>query len=91
MAKHGSKTKSLSTLESNPLPEMINFLPWKPTLVDINMLDGIREIIVNHVGSTSVITDKYIMCILHMLMEQKFVLLELIPNELGEFYLITRI
>lgn len=83
--------KSLSLLETNPLPEMINFLPWTPTLVDINMLDGIREIIVRNVGSTSVITDKFIMLILIMLKEKGFILLELIPQEIGEFYLITRI
>ncbi len=91
MTKPGSRTKSLSSLETNPLPEMINFLPWKPTLVDINMLDGIREIIVNHVGSTSVITDKFIMLILMMLMKEGYCLVELIPQEIGEFYLVTRI
>lgn len=83
--------KSLSSLETTPLPEIINYLPWEPKLVDINMLDGLREIIVNHVGTSSAITDKYIMLILMMLMKEGYCLVELIPQDIGEYYLVTRI
>lgn len=87
----GSMTKLESTPSNNPLPEIINSLPWEPRLVTIDVLDNIREILTKACGYSSVFTDKYIMLVLLMLQDNKFCVVQPIQNEIGDSYLITRI
>lgn len=76
----------------NPLSEIINIIPWITSVLDIELLDAIRSIIIKCNPGTFY-TDRYILLLLDQLMQGGYIYLHQINSKdvPGTTILITRI
>jgi hypothetical protein len=92
MTKPPLSTDGNKYSEFNPLPELVNFLPWEFTVISPEMLDSIKDII-SRVTKVVVHTNALIMPILVELARNGYVEIKEIPLEgiSGNLLIIKRI
>jgi hypothetical protein len=92
MTKPLSSTDGNKFSEFNPLPELINFIPWELSVISPQMLDSMREI-VSRVTKVSIYTNAMAMSILVELAQNGYIEIKEIPleNISGSILIIKRI
>lgn len=86
--------KSIGRLKNdNPLPEIINSIPWEYTVIGAKFLDDTRAIIIKHDTKFRWYSDAYIILLLIFLDEQGLVsLLELpIKDSVNPVHIVKRV
>lgn len=66
--------------EDNPLGEIINIIPWKLSVLDIELLDAIRALVTKH-NPGSFYTNRYILLLLDHLMQSGYIYMHQIKSE----------
>lgn len=71
--------KTAGVKEPNPLPDIINSIPWQYTVVGAKFLDDTRAIIIRHDTQFRWYSDAYIMLLLLFLCERGLVSILEVP------------
>ena len=76
-------------IDTNPLGELINLIPWDPTVLDITLLDSMRSLLMQYAPYT----NSNILELLFTLQDHRYLAIELItPVDCkGLIYLLKRL
>lgn len=95
MTKSDLKSTGINSgdLKSNPLPEIVNCIPWQYTVIGPKFLDDIRAIVIRHDVKLTWYSDAYVMLLLIYLFENQVVnLMELpVTNSIHPVILVKRV
>ena len=90
------KKKNLSTdgkpfSESNPLPEVVNFIPWEYRILDLEFVDELKDIVRKYYPKLY-LTNKYVLLMIAALHDAGYISRLEVPTEQpGRVILIKRI
>lgn len=89
---NSTSSGAVSLAADNPLGEIINILPWKLSVLDIELLDAIRAL-VSKFNPGIFYTNKYILLLLDHLMQAGYLYMHQIKSDEvpGVTILITRV
>lgn len=90
MTNKTSPTTGNESGESNPLGEIINAIPWELRLLDIDLVDTLKDIVHNFDPKLEY-SNKHLMLLLDELVEHKFITKLVTPYQGGNLILIKRI
>lgn len=95
MIKNDSKPSgsNVGATESNPLPEILNIIPWEYTVVAPKFLDDIRALVIKHDTGYNWYSNAYIMYLLLHLHRSDLVSLAEFPvkDSVYSVYLVKRV